>query len=74
VANIDFRPPAENPGMTNSNQDGEALAAIRAANKILNEAKTSWAQIVQPGAQASPFAASHRGGRSTATANRHCLG
>jgi hypothetical protein len=74
VANIDFGRLLKILGMTNSNQDGEALAAIRAANKILNEAKTSWAQIVQPGAQASPFAASHRGGRSTATANRHCLG
>ncbi len=32
--------------MTTSNSDGEALTAIRRANKILADAKTSWAELL----------------------------
>ena len=32
-------------GMTGSDQDGEALSAIRMANKVLADAKLTWAQI-----------------------------
>jgi hypothetical protein len=46
VANIDFGRLLKILEMTASSHDGEALNAIRMANKILAEAKVSWAQIV----------------------------
>lgn len=35
-------------GMTGSEHDGEALNAIRLANKLIREGKTNWAEVMAP--------------------------
>ena len=40
-------------GMTTSDHDGEALNALRMANRMLSDAKTTWEQVLQITAKSS---------------------
>jgi hypothetical protein len=58
-------------GMLGSDFDGEIINAARLANRLIREAKVSWAQILHPPASPAPTAATQR--RSWRTVARECV-